>query len=473
MEYDQSNAKFSPVDEYERLVPIERAYRPFGKSLLLFDRILTGLTWRELSPDNLRQDFGPGSPICQNTMRALWDAFETSHNEQRITAFYETWKLLFSLSTKKVIPGGELANTVRDYGIDPINVQTEEDVRRFLFLLHTYYALILKILAFKIEDDLVQYLSVIKQIQGDPLVGLRAAEESFPRLAVNVAEKDVFSWFEDAWTNDIGGSLKSIAERIDRYDVRGVKTDVLKRVYQNMIPEKLRKSLGEFYTKNWTARLILDEMQYDGKGIILDPACGSGTFLVTAIQKIKSTFAGEPAEKLLSRIIESVKGFDVNPIAVMTARLNYLLSILDLLREACVGVKIPVYLCDAVKLPKEGQWDEGFYELELPLNDPFKSFRVPRENPITVLEILDKHVGDKFDNFSQAISQVLGEDFGNRYRQTLRNLHAQISRMDELGVNGIWCRIIENFFAPLLVPPSDFVVGNPPCFTRKCSEGIP
>lgn len=462
VEYDQSKSKFGSVDEYERFVPIERAYRPIGKSLVLFDTILVGLTWRELSPDNLREDFGPGSPICKDSMRALWDAFDTSHNEPRITAFYETWKLLFSLSTKKVTSGGELADTVRDYGIDPLQVKTEEDVRRFLYLLHSYYALILKMLAFKIEDDLFQFLSIIKQIQNDPLAGLRAAEESFPRLAVNVVEKDVFSWFEDAWNLNIGGSLKTIAERIDRYDVRGVRTDVLKRVYQNLIPEKLRKSLGEFYTKNWTAKLILDEMQFEGAGTLLDPACGSGTFLVTAIQKVKSTFAGEPADKLLNRIIESVKGFDVNPIAVMTARLNYLLSILDLLRETRGGVKIPIYLCDAVKLPKEGQWDEGFYELELPLNDPFKVFRVPRESPLIVLAILEKHVGGKFDSFNQAVSQALGEDFGTKYRQTLRNLHSQISKMDEQGVNGIWCRIIENFFAPLLVAPSDFVVGNPP-----------
>jgi len=53
VEYDQAKNEFATVDEYERFIPREGAYRPIGKSVVLFDRILVGLSWRELSPDNL------------------------------------------------------------------------------------------------------------------------------------------------------------------------------------------------------------------------------------------------------------------------------------------------------------------------------------------------------------------------------------------------------------------------------------
>lgn len=172
VEYDQAKNNFATVDEYERFIPPERAYRPIAKSLVLFERILVGLSWRELSPDNLQEDFGPGSPICKDSMHSLWEALNTSNDERRIKAFYETWKLLFSLSTRKVVSGTELADTFRDYGIDPVQVKGEEDVRRFLVVLHTYYSLILKMLAFKIQDDLFQFLSIIRQIS----IGLGACD---------------------------------------------------------------------------------------------------------------------------------------------------------------------------------------------------------------------------------------------------------------------------------------------------------
>ncbi len=66
VEFDQAKNKFASVDEYERHIPARSAYRGIEKSLILFDRIFAALSWRELSPENLHEDFGPGSPICKD-----------------------------------------------------------------------------------------------------------------------------------------------------------------------------------------------------------------------------------------------------------------------------------------------------------------------------------------------------------------------------------------------------------------------
>jgi len=64
---------------------------------------------------------------------------------------------------------------------------------------------------------------------------------------------------------------------------------LLKKLYQYLVPPEVRHSLGEYYTPDWLAELVLEEVGYDGHNHerLLDPACGSGTFLVFAIQKFK------------------------------------------------------------------------------------------------------------------------------------------------------------------------------------------
>jgi hypothetical protein len=52
----------------------------------------------------------------------------------------------------------------------------------------------------------------------------------------------------------------------------------------------VRHDLGEYFTPDWLAELVLKEVEYDGdlEKRVLDPACGSGTFLVLAIKDVKN-----------------------------------------------------------------------------------------------------------------------------------------------------------------------------------------
>jgi hypothetical protein len=79
---------------------------------------------------------------------------------------------------------------------------------------------------------------------------------------------------------------------------------------------------------------------------LLDPACGSGTFLMAAIRRIRTL--PSPALPLLDRILKSVVGIDLNPLAVMAARTNYLIAIYDLLSSKDELIEIPVSLGDSI-----------------------------------------------------------------------------------------------------------------------------
>ena len=55
---------------------------------------------------------------------------------------------------------------------------------------------------------------------------------------------------------------------------------------------------------------------------------------------------------LLNRILTNVVGFDINPLAVLASRTNYLIAIREFLPFSD-RVELPVYLCDSVVTPAE------------------------------------------------------------------------------------------------------------------------
>jgi hypothetical protein len=472
LSYAPDHSRFVPVDQFERHVREESAFMPFERSALLIEGAIFGLTRRELTPENLLEEFGPGSSICRECVAAIWSALNDGLRTERVRAFYETWKLLFSLSTRRVVTGRDLEETLDNYGVTTSEISTEEDVRKFLFAIHTYYSTLLKFIAFAIADELKFFgtTELLQQIRRDPVGGLESGQQVLATIVVNIAEKDVFSWFENVWDRRLEGSIKTLADKISNYDLRGVRRDVLKRVYQHLIPPKLRKSLGEFYTKDWTADLVLDAVDYQGQGKILDPACGSGTFLMVAIERIRIREHEEPANVLLRTILDSVVGFDVNPIAVMTAKLNYLLATYDLIQAGNGRFEIPVYLCDSVLIPREAVdlaeslAGSGSRVYEITIPDPtIGTFKLPKHpDVLRLLQILERDVRRPIDLFLADVEDALGEQFVLDFKLTLRGLHEKMAKLDEKGLNEIWCRFLADFFHPMLIEPRDFVVGNPP-----------
>lgn len=477
LRWNPVSGDFVTVDALDREVDRPSAFVPIEDSALMFERDLRGLGRRGLSPENLLEDFGPGSELCTSIVPVLWNTFQANADSLRVQTFYRQWRVLFSLATQKLVSGRELQNVLKNYGLHHLELREEEQVRQFLFILQSYYSSVLKLLAIHVADDLelLGQVLLIDAVVDDPPEGFRRAEESLPNLAANLVEKDIFSWFEEAWTKDLQGAVRELALRIRDYDVQGVSRDVFKRVYQNIIPPKLRKALGEFYTKDWAAELLLNEVGYDGSGSLLDPSCGSGTFLALAILRKKNRLGDQKASTTLKEITESVVGFDVNPVAVITARINYLLSIEDLLRAGRIprGIAIPVYLCDSVVVPAESyDISHGkIYELHTAVEDIVGTIRLPvgkslkgtsEGSELVLLKLLEEHVKRSEADFLKSVKATLGQEYELQFRPLLRGLHSAMVKLDREGVNGIWARFIQNFFAPVISPKFDFVVGNPP-----------
>ena len=256
-----------------------------------------------------------------------------------------------------------------------------------------------------------------------------------------------------------------------------LKKDLLKELYSSLVDEQIRHDLGEYYTPDWLAQHLLNRVGYYGdlNSTILDPTCGSGTFLVEAVARLRQTCLEEELSplKTLTTILHNVKGLDLNPLAVISSRANYILAIYDLILEVGNDIELPVYLADCINVPIQKEDDDGEKYLEYSLDTELDNFTI--EIPWEFVRT--QTIGRVLLECEEAISN--GRNF-ERFLRRLRSIseivpHLSKSAVDRLyefykiiesletrNWNRIWCRIIKNNFSPRGFGMFDYIVGNPP-----------
>ncbi len=444
-----------------------------------------------LVPENLVEDFGPRTLRAQRAVRALYTALHASKNAL-VVKLFDQWKIFFSEATdykewaERIERKEEFRSFVKGMGLDPRYAEAP----KVFFALHTYYALLIKLVASlaaaRFAGDGAAPLSAIANKQGDKLRQAFADLERgglFREYGIrNFLEGDFFGWYLAAWNHDIEEATGKLVQRLAEYDPGTLELapenarDLLKKLYHYLLPREIRHDLGEYYTPDWLAeRLIIQTLGQADLGDptkrVLDPACGSGTFLVILIKYIKERLAKgklKPTEAL-EAVLRNVIGFDLNPLAVIAARTNYLLALGDLLKARKGDIDIPVYQSDSVLTPSQGSdlFTGGVY----PLKTSVGEFRLPaifadRERMDALANILDESVEvgvgkEAFLHRLKDAAKLQPKEMAD-VEQELANLFKQLKELHDQGLNGVWARIIKNAFAPLFIEPCDYIVGNPP-----------
>jgi methylase of polypeptide subunit release factors len=443
-----------------------------------------------LVPENLVEDFGPRTLRAQRAVRALYTALHASKHPLVIKLF-EQWRLFFSEATdykewaERIESKEEFRSFVKGMGLDPKYAEAP----KVFFALHTYYALLIKLVASlaaaRFAGNSAAPLSSLASKQGEALREAFADLERgglFREYGIrNFLEGDFFGWYLAAWDHDIEEATSKLVQRLAEYDPGTLELapenarDLLKKLYHYLLPREIRHDLGEYYTPDWLAeRLIIQTL---GKDLgdptkrVLDPACGSGTFLVILIKHIKQRMAKrdlKPAD-VLEAILRNVVGFDLNPLAVIAARTNYLLALGDLLEHRRGDIDIPVYQCDSVLTPSRGS--DLFTGNVYPLKTSVGEFRIPavfaeRERMDALANVLDESVEsgvgkDAFLHRLREAANLPAKEMGEAEEELVK-LFEQLKELHDRGLNGVWARIIKNAFAPLFIEPCDYIVGNPP-----------
>ena len=460
------------------------------KNIVLLDKIA-------LTPENLVKDFCESDKsLSKNLTRCLFNTLISSPTGRSLMLFNE-WKELFRLahddnSKQKAIEDRRksLEETIGE------ELKTNEDEYLALYAIQTTYAIIVKIIAYKVISKIRFNKSLIdfNKLSETDFETLRYQMNSLEEGAIfrslgigNLLEGDFFAWYcsSNQWTNEIGKFVQEIFKILTQYEDKALfqtgenVQDLFRDLFMKIIPDKVRHSLGEFYTPSWLAdNLITEAIRLNPtkkNWTALDPCAGSGTFVTILIKHVLLETTNHTKKERLNTVLKRVKAIDLNPLAVLTSRINYFINVSHLISDED-EFEIPVYLGDSSYVPTKVIIDniecinyniktiKGYINIDLPksaVSDPvlFSKTMTGLEQDIHNLDV---------NSIQEKLSAIISKnDLTVEISSRINSLAEQFVDLERNEWNGIWARIVTNFLTTANLGRFDLIVGNPPWIDWK------
>lgn len=140
-------------------------------------------------------------------------------------------------------------------------------------------------------------------------------------------------------------SLAYIVGELQKYSFLDTVIDVKGKAYEEIVGANLRGDRGEFFTPRNVQRMTIKMLDIPLDAKVLDPACGTGGFLVIAMNgvicslqeqliassgKVRAKWTDAQRETLAERIREIASqnffGFDINPDLVKATKMNMVMN---------------------------------------------------------------------------------------------------------------------------------------------------
>ena len=400
--------------------------------------------------DNVARYFGPDSPSQQRDVTALNALYQSYAESETVRVKRRLWRDLLRAAL------GEVAGPGHDESIDD------------LFVRHMYLCAVLSMVvqaSFGID--------IRRLAETDPADLLDGREFYNSTGLRGVLESDFFSWPKEVGANPL---LRTLARKVARFDWKQAPTDTASTLYVTVIPPEERRQLGEYYTPAWLARTMVRELvDKPLEQRVLDPACGSGTFLAEAVSHFvdAASDAGWEPGKVVNGLRRAVTGIDVHPAAAQLARTAWTLAArpaIDAASRAGVDadLSIPVYLGDALQLRLRTGDLLAEHEITIQTGGEDDTELV---FPVSLI--------DRAENFDAVIADVstyitTGEDpylalddnhvTDEAEHETLRGTIATLQRLHDEGRDHVWAYYARNMVRPVALAREkvDVVIGNPP-----------
>ena len=300
------------------------------------------------------------------------------------------------------------------------------------------------------------------------------------------AKKDVTSGFP-AWIPECHGDqlVLDLQAEINKYKWN-VGQDILKDLYHTAVPSEIRHDFGEYYTPDWLAEAVVEEVCDDkwvesilrrlGNGEdfnspqVIDPSCGSGTFIYAAVKRFEA-FADKVPEcdKLLQSDQNKAKifnrlvgGIDLHPIAVELAQTTKLLAL------GCdPGESLHIWLGDSL------QWHSANLENKLVsttvVDIPTSEGNITLPTNFVESDAYEQDLNHLFETVKSdsARDQTTAHELSGGYSVDVDIVLEAIVKLRgfrKAGRNGVWQWYLENIVQPYRFSRAKptRLVGNPP-----------
>lgn len=412
--------------------------------------------------ENLERHFGSGSDVFRAGNLLLNEAYDTHRDNPTVAVKRRLWQDLLQVAL----------------GRDAATAGDESD---WLFIRHTYVtSLVAAIMHQILLGDVTRYAA---DRPDDLLKGRVLAEQSDLH---GVIDADLFTW-----PTEVGADmyLREIAKTVGCFDWQSNPREVAPTLYQHVITQEERKQLGEYYTPRWLAQEITRTVVDDPLNQrVLDPSCGSGTFIETAVEHLLEHAGDLTPKETLQKLQQNIVGIDIHPVAVQLAKATWVMAAADTIRAArhqtshTNAAAAPIYLGDSLQL----RYNTGTLfasdtiELEtsetLPGRSGTVTFSIPKE--------LARHQSD-MDRLISELATAIDEDrntvrvadayeMNDECRRQVEAVAETMRALHAAGRNHVWAYYIRNMIRPAVIAEekADCIIGNPPWLTYSDSADI-
>jgi SAM-dependent methyltransferase len=428
------------------LEPLGRSFAPIleapNRLLGWLDTVLAVRADLEPTPRRIRTELGRESLSYARSRDALGQLWSTVEVHQDARLKRDLWADLLQ----------------RVYGS---RVDADE-----LWFQHTYLVIVAKTMAIRVLD--LHLTNARDLLSGQPFADASIA---------GAVQSDFFDWVLDA----PGGTdlVMRIANQVARFRLASVEHDILKVLYESLIDPSERHELGEFYTPDWLAQSMCETtIEKPLEWRVLDPSCGSGTFLFWAVRRVLDAAdeEGLSNREALDLATDRVVGVDIHPVAVLIARVTYLLAFGTARLQADRGsISVPVYLGDSLQWNTRPFMADREVLIEVPDGGPVLAF------PFAVTR--DPGLFDRVIQEMLALSERGGEteDFLAWLRReqvtnpgdlaTLSSTYGALRQLVADDRDHIWGYVAGNLSRPIWLSTeeqrADVVIGNPPWLSYR------